>query len=109
MYDSCPERIVCYRISAQSKVRLISVVSIRWHRVHTYQSQVLASHTQRVNVGLRDNVRRLCPRTALSGQYMFPVASHSQSVWRLQHVRGSLVLAGFKQRVDDCFHGSLQA
>ena len=109
MYDSCPERIVGYGIPAQSKVRLISVVSIRWHRVHTCQSQVLASHTQRVNVGLRDNARRLCPRTALSGQYMFPVASHSQSVWRLQHVRGSLVLAGFKQRVDDCFHCNLQA
>ena len=109
MYDSCPERIVGYGIPAQSRVRLINVVSIRWHRVHTCQSQVLASHTQRVNVGLRDNARRLCPRTALSGQYMFPVASHSQSVWRLQHVRGSLVLAGFKQRVDDCFHGSLQA
>ena len=108
MYDSCPERIVGYGIPAQSRVRLINVVSIRWHRVHTCQSQVLASHTQRVNVGLRDNARRLCPRTALSGQYMFPFASHSQSVWRLQHVRRSLALAGFKQRVDDCFHGNAQ-
>ena len=82
-----------YGIPAQSRVRLISVVSIRWHRVHTCQSQVLASHTQRVNVRLRDNARRLCPRTALSEQYMFPFASHSQSVWRLQHVGRPLVLA----------------
>ena len=73
MYDSCPGRTVGYGIPAQSSVRLTSVVSIRWHGVHTCQSQVLASHTQRVNVGLRDNARRLCPRTALSGQYMFPV------------------------------------
>ena len=108
MYDSCPELSVGYGIQAQSRVRLISVVSIRWYRVHTCQSLVLASHTQRVKVGLRDNARRLCPRTALSGQYMLPFASHSQSVWRLQHVRRSLVLACFKQRVDDCFHGNAQ-
>ena len=108
MYDSCPERSVGYGIPAQSSVRLISVVSIRWHRVHTCQSQVLASHTQRVNVGLRDNAWRLCTGTTLSGQYMCPVASHFDSVWRLQHVRRSLSLACFKQRVDDCFHGNAQ-
>ena len=108
MYDGCPERIVGCGIPAQSRVQLVNVVSIRWHRVHTCQFLVLASHTPRVNVGLRDNARRLCPRTALSGQYMFPFASHSQSVWRLQHVRRSLALAGFKQRVDDCFHGNAQ-
>ena len=39
-----------YGIPAQCRVRLISVVFIRWHRVHTCQSQVLASYTQRVNV-----------------------------------------------------------
>ena len=109
MYDSCPERIVCYGISAQSKVRLIIVVSIRWHRVRACQSLVLASHTQRVNVRLRDNARRLCPRTALSEQYMFPFASHSQSVWSLQHVRRILVLACFKQRVHDLSAWQCQA
>ena len=62
MYDSCPGRTVGYGIPAQSSVRLTSVVSIRWHGVHTCQSQVLASHTQRVNVGLRDNAQRLCSR-----------------------------------------------
>ena len=67
------------------------------NRVHTCLSQVLASHTQRVYVGLRDNARRLCPRTALSEQYMFPFASHSQSVCRLQHVGRPLVLACFEQ------------
>ena len=108
MYDGCPERIVGCGIPAQSRVQLVNVVSIRWHRVHTCQFLVLASHTQRVSVGLRDNARRLSPRTALSGQYMFPFASQFQSVWRLQHVRRSLALAGFKQRVDDCFHGNAQ-
>ena len=108
MYDSCPELSVGYGIQAQSRVRLISVVSIRWHRVHTCQFLVLASHTQRVHFGLRDNARRLCPRTELPEQYMFPFASHSQSVWRLQHVRRPLVLARFMQRVDDCFHGNAQ-
>ena len=108
MYDSCPERSVSYEIPAQGSVRLTSVVSIRWHHVHTCQSQVLASHTQRVNVRFRNNAQRLFPRTELSEQYMFPSASHSQSVWRLQHVRRSLVLACFKQRVDDCFHGNAQ-
>ena len=63
MYDSCPERSVGYGIPAQGSVRLTSVVSIRWHRVRTGQSQVLASHTQRVNVRLRDNAKRLFPRT----------------------------------------------
>ena len=108
MYDSCPERSVGYGILYQSSVRLISVVSIRWHCVHTCQFLVLASHTQRVNVCLRDNARRLFPRTELSEQYMFPFASHSPSVWRLPHVRRSLDLACFKQRVDDCFHGNVQ-
>ena len=108
MYDSCPERSVCYGIPAQSRVRLISVVSIRWHRVHTCQSLLLASHTQRVKSGLRDNARRLRPRTELSKQYVFPFVSRSQSVWGLQHVRRFLVLACFKQRVDDCFHGNAQ-
>ena len=37
----------------------------------------------------------------MSEQYMFPSASHSQSVWKPQHVRRSIVLACFKQRVDD--------
>ena len=91
MYDSCSE-----------------VVLIRWHRVRTCQSLVLASHTQRVHVGIRDNARRLCPRTELPEQYMFPFASHVQSVWRLQHVRRPPVLACFMQRVDDCFHGNAQ-
>ena len=80
MFDSCPERIVGYGIPAQSRVRLISIVSIRWHRVRTCQSLVLASHTQPVIVGLDDNARRLCPRTELSEQYVFPFASHSQMV-----------------------------
>ena len=108
MYDSCPERSVGYGIPVQGSVRLINVVSIHWYRVRTCQSLVLASHTQRVNVRLRDNAQRLFPRTELSEQYMFPSASHSQSVWRLQHVRRSLVLACFKKRVDDCFHGNAQ-
>ena len=59
MYDSCPERSVSYEIPAQGSVRLTSVVSIRWHHVHTCQSQVLASHTQRVNVRFRNNAQRL--------------------------------------------------
>ena len=84
------------------------VVSIRWHRVHTCQCLVLAIHTQRVHFGLRDNARRLCPRTELSEQYMFPFASNAQSVWRLQHVGRPLVLACFMQRVDHCFHGNAQ-
>ena len=97
MYDSCPERTIGYGIPAQSGVRLISIALIRWHRVHTCQCLVLAIHTQRVHFGLRDNARRLCPRTALSEQYMFPFASHFQSVCRLQHVGRPLVLACVEQ------------
>ena len=108
MYDSCPERIVGYGIPAQSRVRLISIVSIRWHRVHTCQSRVLSSHTQTVIVGLRDNARRLCPRTELSEQYVFPFASQSQLVWELQHFRTSLDLACVQQRVDVRFYGNAQ-
>ena len=65
MYNSCRERSVGYGIPVQGSVRLITVVSIRWHRVHTCQFQVLASHTQRVNVRLRDNAYRLFPRKEL--------------------------------------------
>ena len=97
-----------YGISVQGSVRLISVVSIRWHRMRACQYLVLASHTQRVNVRLRDNAKRLFPRTELPEQYMFEYFYHFRSVWRLQHVRRSLALAGFKQRVDDCFHGNAQ-
>ena len=103
MYDSCPERSVGYGIPAQGSVRVTSR-----HRVHTCKFQVLANHTQRVNVRFRDNAQRLFPRTELSEQYMFPSASQFQSVWKLQHVRRFLVLACFKQRVDDCFHGNAQ-
>ena len=108
MYDSCPERIVGYGIPAQSRVRLISIASIRWHRAHTCQSLVFASHTQPVIVSLRDNARRPCPRTELYEQYVFPCASQSQLVWRLQHFRRSQVLACFKQRVDVRFYGNAQ-
>ena len=80
LYDSCPERNVGYGIPAQSRVRFISIASIPWHRVHTCQSLVLASHTQPVIVGLGDNARRLCPGTVWSEQHVFPFASHSQMV-----------------------------
>ena len=79
MYDSCPERIVGHGIPIQSRVRL----SIRWHRV------------QPVIVSLRDNARRLCPRTALSERYVLPFASQCQLVWSPQHFRMSLDLACF--------------
>ena len=108
MFDSCPARIVGYGIPAQSRVRLIGIVSIRWHRVHTCQSRVLASHRQTVIAGLRDNARRLCPRTELSKQYVFPFASQFQLVWKLQHFRKSLDLACVQHRVDVRFYGNAQ-
>ena len=103
MYDSCPERSVGYGIPDQGSVRVTS-----WHRVHTCKFQVLANHTQRVNVRFRDNAQRLFPRTELSEQYLFPSASHFQLVCRLRHIRMSVVLECFKQRVHNCFHGNAQ-
>ena len=76
--------------------------------MHTCQSLVFASHTQPVIVSLRDNARRLCPRTELSEQYVFPCASQFQLVWKLQHFSKFLNLACVQHRVDVRFYGNAQ-